>query len=122
MQAYILHTCKDIWYKHLNLIINTQVHKSNPLQTFSNITLILSSVLIVLFQASYDNGIFPDNCKAARVKQKKKPITVSWKYKPVSHLSIISKVKESVINSNIFKYLETRIIHDSADSVIKDLL
>lgn len=75
----------------------------------------LAPVLTKLFQLSYDSGIFPDGWKSARVQPipKKGSKTQPSNYRPVALLSVISKVMERIINSEILKYLEHhRLIHD----------
>lgn len=68
-----------------------------------------------LFQISYDQGIFPDGWKSARMQpvSEKGFRTLPSKYRPISLLSVICKVMSLIINWNILKYLETNKLINS---------
>ena len=75
----------------------------------------LAPILTRLFQISYDCGIFPIGWKTARVQPipKKGSKTLPTNYRPISILSVVSKVMEKYLNIEILKYLETnKLIHD----------
>ncbi|CAG9812414.1 unnamed protein product [Phaedon cochleariae] len=75
----------------------------------------LTPVLCMLFNYSYKLGIFPSNWKIARlqpvpIKGKK---TLPSNYRPITLLSIISKIMEKTINIELMEYLEhSDIIND----------
>ena len=75
----------------------------------------LAPILTRLFQLSYDKGVFPDSWKIARVQPvpKKGSKSLPSNYRPISLLSVVCKVMEKCINSQILKYLEKhKLIHD----------
>lgn len=75
----------------------------------------LTPILTRLFSLSYDQGIFPDNWKTARIQPipKKGKKTLVSNYRPIALLPTISKVMEKVINIQIVKYLESNhLIND----------
>lgn len=84
----------------------------------------LPGLLTCLLQASYDKGILPDCWKTARVQpiSKKGSKAMLSNYRLISLLLIKSKVMESIIDLEIFKYLESnKLIHDrSTVSATKD--
>eukprot|EP00061_Rhincodon_typus_P011138 g35938.t1 len=67
----------------------------------------LASPLAKLFQYSYNTGIYPIMWKIAQVcsVHKKQDESNPANYRPVSLLSIISKVMEGVTNSAIKQHL-----------------
>lgn len=75
----------------------------------------LAPILTRLFQYSYQSQTFPNTWKMARIQPipKRGKKCMPQNYRPVSLLSIISKVMERVINDELIKYLESqRIISD----------
>ena len=75
----------------------------------------LAPVFCKLFTLSYSKGIFPKAWKSARVQPvpKKGKKDLANNYRPISLVSVVSKVMEKAINIEILKYLESnKIISD----------
>ena len=68
----------------------------------------ISSVLSVLINESFSTGIFPDKLKMAKVIPifKKGLKTKTCNYRPISLLSIFSKIFEKLMQSRLQKFLE----------------
>nr|CAI5864641.1 unnamed protein product [Callosobruchus analis] len=72
-------------------------------------------ILCKFFRISYEQGVFPSSWKIGCVQPipKKGKKTDPNNYRPVALLSIMSKVMETVINTQLLKYLDNNnIIHD----------
>ena len=69
----------------------------------------ISNDLSVLINESFVSGIFPDNLKIAKVVPifKKGLTTLKSNYRPISLLSIFSKIFEKVMHQRMYKFLET---------------
>ena len=69
----------------------------------------LASPLCRLFQLCFSKGTFPDQWKTASVipvhKRDSKSDPTNLKYRPISLLSIISKVMETVVNKQLQNHL-----------------
>ena len=77
---------------------------------------VLSSPLANVFRESVDNGIVPDLWKQANVVPifKKGDRAIMTNYRPISLTSVVGKMLESIIASNIREHLETyKLINDS---------
>ncbi|VEN39160.1 unnamed protein product [Callosobruchus maculatus] len=73
-----------------------------------------SRVMLNLFKISYQRGVFPASWKIGCVQPiPKKGKKTDPNYRPVALLSIMSKVMETVINTQLLKYLDNNnIIND----------
>ena len=72
---------------------------------------VLSPVLVVLFNACFDFGIFPTCFKAAKVvsaykAEDKNEVT---NYKPISILSIFSKILEKLVHTPILSFIKSHL-------------
>jgi hypothetical protein len=100
--------------KHIKRILSSlNTKKSSGLDDIPAIVLKkcapeLAPILTRLFRISCDTGIFPESWKAARVQYipKKGSKSLPSNYRPISILSVLCKVMEKLINSQILKYLE----------------
>lgn len=75
----------------------------------------LAPTLCKIFSLSYEQGVFPEAWKIARVQPipKKGKKNLPSNYRPISLLSTISKVMEKAINIQLVKYLEdSKLISD----------
>lgn len=117
---FIMHDLKFKVKSVRHILCNLDCSKASGLDGIPAIVLKkcapeLAPVLTRLFQISYDSGIFPSCWKTARVQPipKKGSKTLPNNYRPVSLLSIVSKVMEKYLNVEILKYLElNKLIHD----------
>ena len=100
-----------------NLLLNINTHKTcGPDQIHGRVLKetadIISPFLRTLFQSSLDSQVIPDDWRSANVtplfKQgdKQQPSN----YRPISLTSIVSKLFEQIINSNIMQHLEVNNI------------
>nr|CAI5862375.1 unnamed protein product [Callosobruchus analis] len=75
----------------------------------------LTPILCKFFRISYEQGVFSSSWKIGCVQPipKKGKKTDPTNYRPVALLSIMSKVMEAVINTQLLKYLDNNnILHD----------
>ena len=100
-----------------NLLLNINTHKTcGPDQIHGRVLKetadIISPFLRTLFQSSFDSQVIPGDCCSVNVtplfKQgdKQQPSN----YRPISVTSIVSKLFEQIINSNIMQHLEVNNI------------
>ena len=68
----------------------------------------ISNDLTLLFNESFVSGIFPNNLKIAKVIPifKKGLATLKSNYRPISLLSIFSKLLEKIMHQRLYKFLE----------------
>ena len=74
----------------------------------------IAPILKVIFGCSLNTGVVPNDWKTANTKPlfKKSDWLQTSNYQPISLTSIISKIFEHILCSNIMKYLETNgILH-----------
>ena len=71
-------------------------------------TIVISKPLCHIFNMSVNSGVFPNELKSARVVPlyKKGSKTCSGNYRPVSILSIVSKVYERIVYYKLINYIE----------------
>ena len=69
---------------------------------------ILSSPISQLINQSFDEGMFPDLCKIAEVipVHKKGDSTTASNYRPISLLSVFSKIFEKCMYTRLYEFLE----------------
>ena len=72
----------------------------------------ISPALTLIFQASYDQGLVPNDWKGAYITPtfKKGDKSKASNYRPVSLTSICSKAMEHIIHSHLMKYLDSHHI------------
>ena len=72
----------------------------------------ISNPLTKLINASFEQGLFPDRLKIAKVKPlfKKGSAKLMSNYRPISILPVFSKIFEQIANSQIMTYLENHSI------------
>ena len=97
-----------------NLLLNINIHKAcGPDQIYGRVLKetadIISPFLKVLFQSSLDSGVIPDDWRSANITPcfKQGDRQQPSNYQPIS---IVSKLFEQIINSNIMKHLEANNI------------
>ena len=76
----------------------------------------ISSALVILINESFTTGIFPDKLKVAKViaLHKKGASDNLSNYRPISLLSIFSKIFEKIMYKRLYKFLEmNEILHPS---------
>ena len=75
---------------------------------------VIASQLVILINESFSSGVFPDKLKIAKVitLHKKGPTDNPSNYKPVSLLSIFSKIFEKLMHRRLYKFLEVNEILD----------
>ena len=104
----------------LDLINSLDNHKSlgpNSVPTFllKSFNIFFSNKLSSIINISFENGIFPNICKTAKVipiYKKENPLLCE-NYRPISLLSIFSKIFEKAIYSRMYAYLmENNMIYD----------
>ena len=104
----------------VTLIDNLDTNKSSgpngiPVQLLKTFKLFFAHWLSRLINMSFEFGIFPDILKIAKVTplhKKNSPLN-HLNYRPISLLSVISKLYEKVIYSRIYDYLvENNLIYD----------
>ena len=69
---------------------------------------IVASFLQVFIEFSFKNGIFPDNCKTAKIfpLHKKGDVNNPSNFRPISILSCFSKIFEQVLYNRPVKFLD----------------
>ena len=82
----------------------------------------LASPLCRLFRLCFANGTFPDQWKTASAipVHKRDSKSDPTKYRPISLLSIISKVMESAVNKQLQNHLLSPISWSLADNLASD--
>ena len=72
----------------------------------------IAPALTLIFQASYDQGQFPDDLKRANVTPlyKKGDKSKAANYRPVSLTSTCCKIMEHIVHSHLMKFLESNKI------------
>ena len=82
---------------------------SIPVKLLKILNYPISSDLSILINESFTTGIFPDKLKIARVIPlfKKNLKTKTCNYRPISLLSIFSKIFEKLMQARLQKFLET---------------
>jgi len=82
--------------------------KCVPVYIFKYFSVILSSIISDLFNSSVSSGIFPSSLKIARITplHKKGDRMSVANYRPISNLSIISKVFEKLMYARVLMYLD----------------
>ena len=68
---------------------------------------IVAPFLQVFIDFSFENGIFPDNCKTAKIfpLPKKGDVNNPSNFRPISILSCFSKIYERVLYNRLVKFL-----------------
>ena len=85
---------------------------SIPMKILKALSPLISSPLSQIMNESFQSGIFPDKMKFAKVIplfKKGCPLVVS-NYRPISLLSVFSKITEKVMYEHLYKYLEKQEI------------
>ena len=82
---------------------------SIPIKLLKILDPLISIALSVLINESFETGIFPDNLKIAKVIPvfKKGLTTKKSNYRPISLLSIFSKIFEKLMYQRLYRFLET---------------
>ena len=100
-----------------NLLLNINPHKAcGPDQIHGRVLKetadVIAPFLQTLFQSSLDSGVIPDDWRSANITPifKQGDRQQPSNYRPISLTSIVSKLFEQIINSNIMKHLETNNI------------
>ena len=87
---------------------------SIPMKILKCLSKLISSPLSQIINESFQSGIFPDKMKSAKVMpifKKGSPLTAS-NYRPISLLSVFSKITEKVMYERLYKSLEKHeILH-----------
>ena len=85
---------------------------SIPMKILKALSPLISSPLSQLINESFQSGIFPDKMKFAKVIPlfKKGCPLVASNYRPISLLSVFSKITEKVMYERLYKYLEKQEI------------
>ena len=81
---------------------------SIPMKVLKCLSPLISSPLSQIINESFQSGIFPDKMKLAKVIplfKKGCPLTAS-NYRPISLLSVFSKITEKVMYERLYKFLE----------------
>ena len=81
---------------------------SIPMKILKSLSPLISSPLSQIINESFQSGIFPDKMKFAKVIplfKKGCPLTAS-NYRPISLLSVFSKITEKVMYERLYKFLE----------------
>ena len=110
----------DFDLENINLLIqglnNNKSTYFSP-KVLKNISGCISPILITLFNKCLKEGYFPDELKVAKVYplfKNKGVINEISNYRPISMLSIFSKLFEKLIHQKIYEYLdENNIINDN---------
>ena len=103
------------------LLSTLQIHKATgpdrlPAQLLKELSLEITPVLTMLFQASINQGIIPEDWKKAEVVpifkkgERCKPVN----YRPVSLTSIVCKTLEHIVCSSIHQHLDDHHILSDA--------
>ena len=76
---------------------------------------IVAPFLQVFIDFSFKNGIFPDNCKTAKIfpLHKKGDVNNPSNFRPISILSCFSKIYEQVLYNRLVKFLDKHVITPS---------
>jgi len=123
-------TLSDIYVELSSLKSTTCPGPDNiPYAFFTNCKCVLSIPLLYLFNMSLKSGVFPDKWKISYIKPIPKggDITLVTNYRPISIISIIPKLFESIVHKKIFplfKDIITDVQHDfmSGKSITTNLL
>ena len=87
---------------------------SIPMKILKLLSPLISSPLSLIINESFQSGVFPDKMKLAKVIplfKKGCPLTSS-NYRPISLLSVFSKIVEKVMYEHLYKFLEKHeILH-----------
>ena len=85
---------------------------SIPMKILKALSPLISSPLSQIINESFQSGIFPDKMKFAKVIPlfKKGCPLVASNYRPISLLSVFSKITEKVMYERLYKYLEKQEI------------
>ena len=81
---------------------------SIPIKILKSLSSVVSSPLSQIINESFQTGIFPDKMKVAKVIplfKKGCPLTAS-NYRPISLLSVFSKVTEKIMYKRLYSFLE----------------
>ena len=81
---------------------------SIPMKILKSLSSLISSPLSQVISESFQSGIFPDKMKFAKVIplfKKGCPLTTS-NYRPISLLSVFSKITEKVMYERLYRFLE----------------
>ena len=74
----------------------------------------ISPLLLILINESFSTGIFPDKLKIAKViaLHKKGATDDPSNYRPISLLSVFSKIFEKIMHERLYNFLEVNdILH-----------
>ena len=104
---------KEVTYAELNKAVSQLKKKNSSGHDNINSNVIISTYdkirkpLFHILKLSFDNGIFPDNLKNAKVLPifKKGDATIISNYRPISLLTTFSKIFEKVFYNRIYKYV-----------------
>ena len=75
---------------------------------------LISPLLVILINESFSTGIFPDKLKIAKViaLHKKGATDDPANYRPISLLSVFSKIFEKIMHKRLYSFLEVNdILH-----------
>ena len=86
---------------------------SIPMKILRSLSSLISSPLSQIINESFQSGVFPDKLKLAKVIplfKKACPLTAS-NYRPISLLSVFSKITEKVMYERLYKFLAKHEIY-----------
>ena len=81
---------------------------SIPMKILKSLSPLISSPLSQIINESFQSGIFPDKMKLAKVTPffKKGCVLTASNYRPISLLSVFSKITEKAMHERLYKFLE----------------
>ena len=98
---------------------------SVPIKLLKMISRPISPPLCLIINESFTSGIFPDNLKLAKVNTlyKKGSRDNPTNYRPISLLSIFSKIIEKIMYERVYRFLETcNILYPLSLVFVKNIL
>ena len=81
---------------------------SIPMKILKSLSPLISSPLSQIINESFQSGMFPDKMKLAKVIPlfKKGCVLTASNYRPISLLSVFSKITEKAMHERLYKFLE----------------
>ena len=81
---------------------------SIPMKILKSLSPVISSQLSQIINESFQSGLFPDKMKLAKVIPffKKGCVLTASNYRPISLLSVFSKITEKAMHERLYKFLE----------------